>query len=300
MLGTRGSELARAQTTLVEKALRVAHPEIELAVEIITTRGDEKGSAQSPEGRKGLFTGEIERALLERNIDLAIHSAKDLPSDMDDRLQIKAVLPRAPVEDVLVSKNAKGLASLETGVVVGTGSVRRKFQLKWRRPDLEIFDLRGNVPTRLRKLEENPWEAIVLARAGIERLGYGLGSRGICFGSRTFHAEILDPEFFLPAGGQGIIAIQVRSGDEQTQSLLKAINDTETMSCLTAEREFLRLLQGDCDTPVGVLATIEGDVITLRSHIFDERSTEPRRGFLEGSATSPIEVATNLWKRLDD
>ncbi len=311
MLGTRGSELARAQTAMVEQALRVVQPGLEIAIQVITTRGDEKGDAilrlaasreeqgkTRRDGRKGLFTHEIERALLDREIDAAVHSAKDLPSDMDDRLRIVAVLPRAPVEDVLISKGPGGLAALPQGAVVGTGSIRRLYQLRWNRSDLGTFDLRGNVPTRLRKLEENPWEAIILARAGIERLGYTLWSRGIRFGSRDFHAEILNQESFLPAGGQGIVAIQVRSDDRRAAALVERISHAETLSCLAAEREFLRLLEGDCDTPVGTLATITADVMTLRAHIFDEDHVEPKRGSLDSPAGSPLDLAQNLWRQL--
>jgi len=304
VLGTRGSELARAQASLVEAALCQAWPDLQIDVEIITTSGDKADRAfretGNPEqGLKGLFTAEIERALVRQQIDIAVHSAKDLPGETTAGLEICAVLPRAPVEDVLVSKSAPSLMSLVNGAVVGTGSVRRQSQLRWRRPDLQPFNLRGNVPTRLRKLDENPWEAIVLARAGIERLGYTLWSRGIRFGSRTFHTEILDPEWFLPAGGQGIVAIQVRGDDERTVSTVARINDQKSLTCLAAEREFLRLLHGDCNTPVGVLATVASDVITLRAHIFEEGRVEPRRGSLDGSATSPLEVAKNLWVRLD-
>lgn len=250
ILGSRGSELARAQTAMVAAALRLAWPELEVVVEIIKTRGDERTAEPVDRrlGRKGLFTGEIERSLTAGRIDIAVHSAKDLPSDQTPGVEVHAVLARAAVEDVLISKNRGGLAGLPAQCVVGTGSVRRQCQLRRRRPDLSLFELRGNVPTRLRKLDENPWEAIVLARAGIERLGFVLSPRGIHVGSRTFFAEILDQEFFLPAGGQGVIALQVRSEDVSTKNFVEVVNDMDTHLCLRAEREFLRLLHGDCGT----------------------------------------------------
>lgn len=290
ILGTRGSELARAQTSLVEHALRSRWPDLDIAVEIITTRGDEKKSGASFQlasntgsqvenlrhGRKGLFTGEIERALLQQRIDVAVHSAKDLPSDPTADLEICAALPRAAVEDVLVSKSSVDFASLPAGAVVGTGSVRRQHQVTWARPDVKVVDLRGNVPTRLRKLAANSWEAIILARAGLERLGYDCSHGELNFESHNFQVSGLPIEKFLPAGGQGIVALQCRTSDEQARTLLASINHAETFLCLRAEREFLRLLQGDCGTPVGVLATIESGTMNLRAQVFEEMRAEPK------------------------
>lgn len=281
MLGTRGSALARAQTSLVEQALRAARPEVDLAVEIITTRGDEKSSGREevPDahaGRKGLFTGEIERALLDHEIDVAIHSAKDLPSDPTPGLEIGAVLPRASVEDVLVTKSGGDLTQLPSQAIVATGSVRRQHQLRWQRPDLRLVELRGNVPTRLRKLTANEWSGIVLARAGLERLGFPVARGTIDFERHVLQTSILSEEFFLPAGGQGIVALQMRSDDRTTRDLLVSVDHVYDHFCLRAEREFLRLLQGDCGTPVGVLATIVDGGMTIRAQVFDEGATAPR------------------------
>jgi len=300
ILGSRGSELARAQTALVTQALQRAWPELDVVVEIIKTQGDErKAEPIDPRlGRKGLFTGEIENFLASGKLDIAVHSAKDLPSDQTPGVEVRAVLPRAAVEDVLVSKNSGGLGALPEGCVVGTGSIRRQCQLRWRRPDLNVFELRGNVPTRLRKLDENPWEAVVLARAGIERLGYVLWPRGIRVGSRTFFAEVLDTEFFLPAGGQGVIALQVRSDDSKTKEFVEPVNDLPTLLCLRAEREFLRLLQGDCGTPVGVLATVKAGAITLRGQLFEDGVIEPRTACVEGAETGPELLARRLWEAI--
>lgn len=303
ILGSRGSELARAQTAMVARALRHAWPELEIKIEIIKTRGDERSpEATEPidprAGRKGLFTGEIERVLAAGGIDIAVHSAKDLPSDQTPGLEVLAVLPRAAAEDVLISKNRGGFVGLPNGCVVGTGSVRRQYQLRWRRPDLNMFEVRGNVPTRLRKLDENPWEAIILARAGIERLGHGLGSRGVRVGSRTFFAEVLDKEFFLPAGGQGVIALQVRSRDSKTKKFIELVNDMPTLLCLRAEREFLRLLQGDCETPVGALATMKAGVMTIRGQVFDDGAVVPRTACVEGAETTPELLARRLLEAI--
>src|SRR5881296_4769141 len=168
VLGTRGSELARTQTRLVEEAIRDAQPDVTIETKIVATKGDKVRVVDPRAGRKGLFTAEIERALLAGDVDIAVHSAKDLPGETSPDAEIAAVLPRAPMDDVLVSKHRGGLASLPEGATVATGSVRRKHQLLWKRADLDVIDLRGNVPTRLRKLAENEWDAIVLARAGLD------------------------------------------------------------------------------------------------------------------------------------
>jgi hydroxymethylbilane synthase len=282
ILGTRGSELARAQARLVEKAIQAARPDTGIETRIIATQGDKARRLEAQAGRKGLFTAEIERALVAQDIDLAVHSAKDLPSEMNPGAEIAAVLPRAPVDDVVVSKHPGGFASLPQGGVVATGSVRRKRQLLWKRADLKVTDLRGNVPTRLRKLANNDWEAIVLAHAGLERLGLSPALGKISFNGSQFFVEILPREIFLPAGGQGIIAIQVRVNDQSTKAITDLVNERETLLCLRAEREFLRLLQGDCNCPVGVLATINNDTMKLRGQLFADESAAPQEAEVEG------------------
>jgi hydroxymethylbilane synthase len=294
ILGTRGSELARAQARLVEKVIQAARPETGLETRIIATQGDKARLLERQAGRKGLFTAEIERALLARDIDLAVHSAKDLPSEMNPDAEIAAVLARAPVDDVLVSKHLGGFASLPCGAVVATGSVRRKRQLLWKRADLKVIDLRGNVPTRLRKLANNDWEAIVLAYAGLERLGLSPALDEISFNGSQFFVEILPREIFLPAGGQGIIALQVRDNDERTKAITDLVNDRETLLCLQAEREFLRLLQGDCNCPVGVLATINNDTMKLRGQLFADGSVAPQEAEVEGSSYDNEPLALQL------
>jgi hydroxymethylbilane synthase len=288
VLGTRGSELARAQTRLVEQALRTAFPELDLEVRVIATTGDEGGALPNESfdphaGRKGIFTREIERALQRREIDVAVHSAKDLPSDASDDLEICATLPRAAIDDALILKEAAQLKSLSRNAVVATGSVRRQHQLRWKRPDLRFVNLRGNVPTRLRKLVDGDWDAIILARAGLERLGYDLSHRAFDFGDRALHVELLLPKDFLPAGGQGVIAIQTRTGDEIVKDYVLALNDSTTLLALRAEREFLRLLQADCNSPVGVLATIESQAMTLQAQVFEATDVEPKMGKVRSS-----------------
>jgi hydroxymethylbilane synthase len=275
---------------MVEEALRKAWPELEIALEIIRTSGDEGGGpvvADRKAGRKGMFTREIEQQLLVRRIDLAVHSAKDLPSERMDELEIGAVLPRGPTGDVLIARNGLCLTTLPTGAVVATGSIRRQRQLLWKRPDLEVADLRGNVPTRLRKLCENEnWSGIILARAGLARLGL------------EPEMEILSPDDFVPAGGQGVIALQTRRDDERVRRLLAPIDDDSTRLCLHAEREFLRLLDGDCDSPVGVHGRMIDGKLHLQAQVFEEEIAAPRIGIVTGASGQPEALAAELMDKL--
>jgi hydroxymethylbilane synthase len=293
-LATRGSDLARAQTLLVENAIRTAHPNVAIETKIIVTGGDTAKVVDPHAGRKGLFTAEIERALLAGDVDVAVHSAKDLPSQTSSGAQIAAVLPRAPINDVLISKHSGGLASVPCGATVATGSVRRQRQLHWKRPDLNVVDLRGNVPTRLRKLAENEWAGIVLARAGLERLGFSPTLSEFGFEDAQFFPEILSGKIFLPAGGQGIIALQIRADDQGAKALLESINDPETLLCLQAEREFLNRLHGDCNFPVGVHATINDGKMKLRAQVFEGESPAPRQGEVEGASDEGDRLAAEL------
>jgi hydroxymethylbilane synthase len=299
VLGSRGSELARMQTAMVEAALREAWPEVELEIvtRIISTRGDVRTAEplDPRAGRKGLFTGEIEQALAAHEIDVAVHSAKDLPSVMTGGLQIGAVLPRAPVEDVLVTRPGSPASG-----AIGTGSIRRKCQLRWKYGDVEVVDLRGNVPTRLRKFLESDWRGIVLARAGLERLGFDVGNGSFVFQGSTLQAEVLDSQDFLSAGGQGIIALQIRSDDATTGGMIAAIDDPFTQHCLEAEREFLRLVDGDCGSPVGVLARMgAGLTLTIHGQLFEPPRVEPRSAHVKGAAASPMKLARELWETIN-
>ena len=291
VLGTRGSDLALAQARLVEQALRAAWPELEVTTEIIRTSGDEsvrRGAVTDRKaGRKGMFTREIEKQLLVRRIDLAVHSAKDLPSERMEDLEICAALPRGQTGDVLITKEDLSLTSFPQGATIATGSVRRQHQLRWKRPDLKVVDLHGNVPTRLRKLDENDdWSGIVLARVGLERLGL------------KAKMENLSEEDFVPAGGQGVIALQIRRNDERMLRLARAISDQPTLLCLRAEREFLRLLEGDCDSPVGVHATMTNEKLRLQAQVFAEGTLAPQAGAVTGESAQPEKLAAALMEKL--
>ena len=300
VLGTRGSELAQQQTRMVADGLRALWADLKIETKIVRTSGDEQKTRDIVEraGRKGLFTAELERALLAGDVDLAVHSAKDLPSELAEGTDTAAVLARAPVEDALVSIEPWNLDSLPLNGVVATGSIRRKHQLRWKRPDLEVVDLRGNVPTRLRKLATNQWHAIILARAGLDRLGLQTGEPKIRFEENEFFTEALPRDVFLPAGGQGVIAIQLRSNDERTRSLVEPLDDFDTRLCLRGEREFLRLLHGDCNQPVGVLATLDGTLMKIRAQVFDVGATTPREATIDGPSEEAERLAAELLRRI--
>lgn len=300
MVGTRGSELALRQTGLVLDALQARWADLKFEIKVVKTRGDDKKTAIADvrAGRKGLFTSAIERSLVQKRIDLAVHSAKDLPSKLAPRTEIAAVLPRAAVGDVLVATSSSDLESLAKDGIVATGSVRRQHQLRWKRPDLEIVDLRGNVPTRLRKLATDRWHAIILANAGLQRLGLNAEHAQAEFENNKFFTTLLSQEIFVPAGGQGVVAMQIRSDNQQLREMLEPINDFDTRLSLRAEREFLRLLNADCNQPVGVLATIEGSTMKIRGQIFDLGATAPRQGFVEGPSEDAEKLAAQLLAKI--
>ncbi|HEY8650885.1 MAG TPA: hydroxymethylbilane synthase [Chthoniobacterales bacterium] len=298
VLGSRGSALARAQTDLVEQALRKVWPRLIIDTSLIKTSGDES-SVGYGSGRKGLFTAEIERELLAARIDVAVHSAKDLPSEPVPGLEVRAALARANADDVLITRNPGGFAALPSDAYIATGSVRRQYQLRRKYPGVRLKSLRGNVPTRLRKLHEHgEWDGIVLARAGLARLGHDLSSGTIQLESTNFFVQILPTEDFLPAGGQGVIALEVRSNDKKAKRFVDAINDRETLACLRAEREFLRLLHGDCDSPVGVQARCEGDSLRMRAQVFESKEKPPLIDSVEGRDDDPEGLAAQLMKKL--
>jgi hydroxymethylbilane synthase len=301
-LGTRGSELALKQAEMVENALRSAHPGLRVERKIITTTGDKRTDlrfsefAQQAHLDKGIFTKELELALESGEIDLAVHSLKDVPSDLSPQFCIAAVLPRANTEDVLITREPWALETLPPGSKIGTSSVRRIRQLKWRRPDLEAVEIRGNVPTRVRKLfSSSGLDGVLLARAGLERLGL-LGQDVVNLDDRQLPARILDATYFPPAAGQGAIGLETRTDDVATRNLLAAINHPPTFVSVQAEREFLRLLGAGCQTPVGAQTSIEGGDLHMRVLVFDEQFAEapPIEAEASGSAKEPHALAARL------
>ncbi len=300
ILGTRGSALALAQVDLTEAALAKAWPDLKTERQTFLTRGDQKLDLnllqKGDGGGKGLFTRELEYALLEGTIDVAVHSMKDLPGHNPPGLEIAAVLERAPIADVLVSKVEGGFAALPQGAIVGTSSIRRARQIAWHRPDLRIEEWRGNVPTRLRKLgDRTEVSAIVLAEAGLRRLNYAIGEGSFkSDGGRFFATSLAD--VLIPAIGQGAVALQIKSDRREVADVLAKINHAPTMLATRAEREVQRLLAGDCSVPIGVRTDFEGDLLKLRGILFGPDGGEPVRAEAEG--TDPEAVARELCAQL--
>jgi hydroxymethylbilane synthase len=287
VIGTRGSKLALAQTELIRAALRAAHPGLEVGAETITTRGDViLDRPLSAIGDKGLFVTEIEDALRASRVDLAVHSAKDLPSELPPDMALAACPPREDPRDALLSAGGRRLDELPAGARVGTSSLRRACQLRHLRPDLEIVDLRGNVDTRLRKLHEGQYDAIVLAAAGLRRLGLA-----------EHVTQLLDPELMLPAVAQGALGLEVRAGDEATQALLAPLDDRPTRLAVAAERAFLARIGGGCQVPVAAMARLEGETLRLDG-LIGARDGRAVRGALSGSAGDPAALGAALAEEL--
>jgi len=246
-IGTRRSPLAMTQARLVAGLLTAAHPGVQIELRPITTKGDRILDVPLAQvGGKGLFVKEIEEALLQNRADLAVHSMKDVPAELPEGLTIIAVPAREDPRDVLVCRRASGLNDLPEGARVGTSSLRRAAQLLHLRPDLKVVGLRGNLETRLTKLGEQDLDAVVLAAAGIRR--QGLAER---------ITEFLDPSGFLPAVGQGALGIETRGEDERTNELVRVLDDPSTRVAVTAERAFLRRLEGGCQVPLACLARLD-------------------------------------------
>lgn len=311
-VGTRGSELALAQADLFERAVSTARPDITIARVVIKTTGDQRqdirlaelsGTAGSPVD-KGVFTKELEVALAAGEIDIAVHSLKDVPTEIGENFTIAGAMERAPVEDVLVIADHRlgGLCDLPAGTIVATSSPRRRFQLLAMRPDLVVEEIRGNVPTRLRKLAANgPGHALLLARAGLERLGWNPAAGEIAIDGFRLGSSILPETIMLPAAGQGAIGLEIRSGDENAAAIVSAITHAETWARVRCEREFLRLLQAGCHTPVGIRTRIDKRGRLFASAlVFSEHQPgkAPLRGRASGSARRPLAVAARLHQSL--
>jgi len=292
-IGTRGSPLALAQAHETRARLMAAFdlPEAAFEIVVIKVTGDQiLDKALKEIGGKGLFTREIEDALLEGSIDIAVHSMKDMPTLQPDGLILDCYLPREDVRDAFVSPLAAALADLPQGAVVGSSSLRRRAQLALRRPDLRLVEFRGNVQTRMKKLEEGVAVATFLAMAGLNRLGMGGVAR-----------SAIAPEEMLPAVAQGAIGIERRRGDARVAGLLAAIHDLPTGKRLAAERGFLAQLDGSCETPIAGLAVIEGDRLWLRGEILRPDGSEAiageRRGALDDGEALGRDLADELLGR---
>jgi len=295
-VGSRGSELALIQTAWVRDRLQQAHRDLEISIEVIKTLGD--GVSDTPlskMGGKGIFTREIEQALLDGRIDIAVHSLKDLPTGLPEGLQIGAVSKREDVRDLFIphpSNSEKTLVRQSQGAKIATGSLRRRCQLLRKRPDLEIVDLRGNLNTRFRKLTESSWNGMVLAIAGVKRLG--LLDR---------NWEALDLSWMLPAVGQGALAIEMREGDEWIARLLSAaVHDSQTAAETSAERALLRKLEGGCQVPLGAFGRIEvkegASRLLLEGVVGSLDGKRAIRDSVEGNPAEPERLGIELAQKL--
>jgi hydroxymethylbilane synthase len=287
VVGSRGSRLAFRQAEIALEALRSAHPQATFQVRTIRTTGDRKKASLSEIGGRGVFVIEIERALLAGEIDIAVHSLKDLPTDETPGLAIAAVLPREDPRDVLVSRGRLKLRDMAARAVVGTGSPRRAAQLIAMRPDLRVADIRGNVDTRIRKVENSEYDAVVLAAAGLARLGW-----------LDRAAQTFDPDEMLSAPGQGALAVQVRTEDPETFAAVLTVDDPDTRAAVTAERAFERRLGGGCHAAIAALADVWEERIRLRGLVADPAGGELFRGEIDLAVTDPESAGLLLAEQL--
>lgn len=287
-IGTRQSLLALWQSNHIAALLREKYPECEVVLKKIVTKGDRILDVPLAQiGGKGLFTKEIETELADGTIDLAVHSLKDMPTVLPEGLCLTAITERANVGDAFVSNKYASFDELPLGAVIGTSSLRRKAQLLAARPDLQIMDLRGNVDTRLRKLDEGLYDAIILAAAGLERLGHG---------DRI--TALIPPDVCLPAVGQGALAIEARTADDEVRSMLEFLNDLPTKQSTDAERAFLGLLEGGCQVPIGVHADVAGEQIKIEAIIAALDGSTVLRDTITGKAEDAVALGQQLGKKM--
>jgi len=291
-IGTRGSAMALYQANLVRDRLVAAHPALAapgmVELDVIRTTGDRVQNRLLAEiGGKGLFTKEIEEALIDRRIDLAVHSLKDMETVLPPGLAIACVSPRDDPRDALVSRDGGGLDALPRGAKLGTASLRRKAQLLRHRPDLDIVPIRGNVDTRLAKLAAGEIDALVVALSGLQRLG-----------KADTVSEIIPVEIMLPAVAQGALAIEARADDGEARAFLAPLHDTGSATCVMAERAMLAALDGSCRTPIGGLATLDGDRLHLRAVLLSADGAAERRAEGNGSASDAEALGREIGARL--
>ena len=292
ILGTRGSPLALAQAYETRDRLKAAHgfADEQIKIEVIKTQGDQiQDKALREFGGKGLFTKEIEDALLDGRIDLAVHSMKDVQTELPEGLHICAMLPREDVRDGFISPVASDLMSLRQGSKVGTSSLRRQAQIKVVRPDLDVVTFRGSVQTRLEKLDRGEVAATFLAVAGLNRLGM-----------KDHITCAIEPEEMLPAVAQGAIGLECRVGDERVEPLLAPLNDETSFTVVSCERAFLKRLDGSCRTPIAALAKLEGERLSLRGQILAPDGSEEFSDHLTGSAREGQAIGILLAETLID
>mgnify|MGYP006193055915 FL=1 len=287
-IATRKSALALWQANFVKAELEAAHPGLQVELVPMSTQGDKiLDTPLAKIGGKGLFVKELETAMLEGRADIAVHSMKDVPVDFPEGLMLHTICQREDPRDAFVSNSYQQLADLPQGAVVGTSSLRRQCQIKAMRPDLQIKDLRGNVNTRLAKLDAGEFDAIILASAGLIRLGF-----------ETRIASFLDVGTSLPANGQGAVGIECRSDDLVVQQLLAPLEHQETRICVLAERAMNRKLQGGCQVPIGAFAVLQQNELWLRGLVGQLDGSEILRSEIKGEATQAEQLGTQLAEQL--
>ncbi len=289
-IGTRGSPLALWQAHEVRARLAAANgvaPQA-IAITVITTSGDIiQDRPLSEVGGKGLFTKEIEQALIDGSVDLAVHSSKDMPTALPDGLMLAACLPREDVRDAFISRKAATLDGLARGAVVGTASLRRQAMVKRLRPDITVVPFRGNVETRLKKLDDGVVDATLLALAGLNRLGRAAAA-----------TSVLDVDSFLPAVGQGAIGIETRAADRRTRDLLAAIDDADTLTAIGAERAFLAVLDGSCRTPIAGHARVAAGAVAFRGLILRPDGSEAHETARTGALADAARLGADAGREL--
>lgn len=288
IIGTRQSLLALWQSNHIASLLRKQYPDCQVTLKKIVTKGDRILDVPLAQiGGKGLFTKEIETELLDGIVDLAVHSLKDMPTVLPEGLCLTAITTRANVGDAFVSNKYASFSELPQGAVLGTSSLRRKAQLLAVRPDLKIVDLRGNVDTRLRKLDEGQMDAIILAAAGLERLGHADRIR-----------EIIPTTVCLPAVGQGALAIECRSDNKEVRDMLAFLNDLPTKQATDAERAFLGLIEGGCQVPIGVHAEVENNNVKIEAVIASLDGSKVLRNNITGPAVNAADLGRKLGQKM--
>jgi hydroxymethylbilane synthase len=290
VIGTRGSKLALYQAERVKSELERHYPDLTAELKIIKTKGDKiLDVALSKIGDKGLFTKEIEIALLNGDIDIAVHSLKDLPTMLPEGMVLGGVLERGEIRDALVSRRGKKLADLTSNDVIATSSLRRSSALLRYNKDLNIIDIRGNVNSRLEKMENGYCDAMIMAATGLERLGLD-----------KYITEYLDPEVIIPAVSQGAIALEIRENDTRIQTIVDGINHYDTLNAVLAERAFLRTLQGGCQVPVGCYSVMSNDVIELTGIVSSLDGNSFVKSSITGSCSNTEELGVKLAEDLID
>ena len=290
IIGTRGSKLALFQANLVKSKLKTAYPSLEVVINIIKTKGDKiLDIALSKIGDKGFFTKEIQDSLYKKEVDIAVHSLKDLPTELPKGTQLGAIMERANHRDVLVSVDGKKLADFTSDDKIATSSLRRKSQLIQLNKEVQVVEIRGNVDTRIRKMHDGHCQGIIMAAAGVERLGLN-----------NHITEYLNENQMLTAPGQGAIALEIREGDNEILDILSVLNHKKSSICVTAERSFLNRLEGGCQIPFAAHATLDGDTLTVEGLVATLDGRKIQREKIIGNSKDAIQLGIDLANSIQD